>query len=94
VNRTDNTDLTKQEQANVRAALRFLHVRLGTWEMVAKALRFKRSTIMDSVSGAVVSASLAFRTARLAGVPVDDVLAGRFPPAGTCPMCGHASDRA
>ena len=27
--------------------------------------------------------------ARLAEVGVDELLAGRFPPAGTCPYCGH-----
>ena len=31
---------------------------------------------------------IAFRVARLAKVGVDDVLAGRFPPPGTCPHCG------
>ena len=33
--------------------------------------------------------TMAFRIAKLAGVGVDDVLAGRFPAPGTCPQCGH-----
>jgi hypothetical protein len=37
---------------------------------------------------------MAVRVARLAGVGVDDVLSGRYPAAGTCPMCGHRARRA
>jgi hypothetical protein len=37
---------------------------------------------------------MALRVARLAGVPIDDVLAGKFPPAGTCPYCGNGTTRA
>ena len=43
--------------------------------------------------GRPVSADMAFRVARAAGVPIDDVLGGKFPPPGTCPHCGHASGR-
>jgi hypothetical protein len=85
----ESHDLTTKEQAHVRTAIRFLRVRTGTWDTLAKAMRLRRRTIQDAVYGGTVSASVAFRTARLAGVPVDDVLAGRFPPEGTCPMCGH-----
>jgi hypothetical protein len=88
---TDRFDLTRKEQEHVRAAIRFLRLRCGTWEMTAKALRFKRRTVQEAVYGATVSASMAFRVARLAGVPIDDVLAGRFPPVGTCPYCGHVA---
>ena len=38
-----------------------------------------------------VSASLAFRVARLAGVMVDDLLVGKFLPPGACPNCGHVA---
>jgi hypothetical protein len=86
---TDRSDLTPKEQDRVRAALRFLRLRCGTWETLAKALRFKRKTVQEAVYGATVSASLTFRVARLAGVPIDDLLGGRFPPEGTCPYCGH-----
>ena len=91
---TDSSDLTRKEQEHVRAAIRFLHTRFGTWEMVAKALRFKRKTIQEAVYGATVSASVAFRVARVAGTPIDDLLAGRFPPKGTCPHCGHMKEPA
>jgi len=66
------SDLTAKEQDNVRAAIRFIHARCGTW-----------------VNAAKVSASTAVRVARFAGVTVDDVLTGKYPPAGTCPHCGH-----
>jgi hypothetical protein len=36
----------------------------------------------------IVNASLAFRVAKVAGVPVDDVLTGKYPSPGTCPRCG------
>ena len=91
--RAQGSDLTAQEQTHVRTALRFLHARFGNWEALAKALHFKRSTLGDVLGGASATASLAFRVARFAGVTVDDVIAGRFPPAGTCPYCGHAKDQ-
>jgi hypothetical protein len=86
------TDLTAQEQAHARAALRFLRTRAGSWEQLAKVMRFRRSTIRDVLGGATVTARLAFRIARFAGTTVDDVIAGRFPPEGTCPYCGHRQE--
>jgi len=82
-------DLTDQEQTNVRAALRFLRVRLGGWRPLAKTISAEPLTLRRVAGGHVVSASIAFRVARLAGVGVDDVLQGRYPPPGTCPHCGH-----
>ena len=79
-------DLTAQEQTNVRAALNYLRARFGTWETLAQALKYGRKTVTPSTG---VSARLAVRVARLAGVGVDDVLCGRFPPPGTCPHCGQ-----
>ena len=35
------------------------------------------------------SPTLALRIARLVGVGVDDVLGGKYPPAGVCPHCGN-----
>jgi hypothetical protein len=83
------SDLSTQEQAHVRAALRFLRVRCGGWALLGKALRFKRTSLSKVSRGYSVSASLAVRVARLARVGVDDLLGGKFPPAGTCPHCGH-----
>jgi hypothetical protein len=84
------SDLTSDEQAHVRAALQFLRARCGGWEQVAKALRFKATTLGHVArSRKTASVSLALRIARLASVGVDDVLTGRFPAPGTCPNCGH-----
>jgi hypothetical protein len=78
------SDLTKDEQAHVRAAAAFLRHRCGSLKDLAKALRFTPHTVR-----APASPTLAMRVARLAKVGVDDVLAGRFPAPGTCPHCGH-----
>ena len=81
------SDLTAKEQANVRTAIRFLHARLGRWETLAKALHsHKRSLRIPA------SASMAVRVARLAGVGVDAVLTGAYPPAGACAHCGHVTE--
>jgi DNA-binding XRE family transcriptional regulator len=81
--------LTDAEQENVRRALRFLRVRAGGWNTLADALGFKRKTIKNVREGHNrVSPNLAFRVARMAGVPVDDLLAGKVAPAGMCIHCG------
>jgi hypothetical protein len=83
------SDLTAKEQDNVRVALRFLRARCGTWATVAKALHVHGKTVSSVACGhKPVTALLAFRVARLAGVGVDEVLNGTFPPAGACPLCG------
>jgi hypothetical protein len=78
------SDLTADEQKHVRAAIRFLRVRCGGNNALAKVLRVDRRTLTKPATP-----TTAYRVAKLAGVSVDDVLAGRFPPAGTCPHCGH-----
>jgi hypothetical protein len=87
-------DLTPQEQSHVRAALRFLRTRSGTWATLAQAMRLGESTLAN-VAGSHKAATptMAFRVARLAKVGVDDVLTGRFPAPGTCPHCGHRAER-
>jgi hypothetical protein len=79
------SDLTAEEAKNARTAIRFLKARCGIANL-AKALRVDRSTLNYPPSPTTV-----FRIAKLAGVGVDDVLTGKFPPAGTCPHCGHAA---
>ena len=82
--------LTPQEQARVRAALRFLRARTGSWEPLGKALGFKATFLPRVVNGdKAASPALAFAVARFAGCGVDALLAGEFPPAGVCPHCGH-----
>jgi len=84
------SDLDQKEQAHVRAALRFMRTRLGTWQTVADGVKSTPATLQTVMRGRdPVSASLAFRVARLAGVMVDDLLVGKFVPPGACPNCGH-----
>jgi hypothetical protein len=82
-------DLTAEEQARVRVALRFLMARGGGLAGVAPILGFKRKTLANVRDGQTVSVTLAFRVARLASVSMEDLLVGKFPPPGACPNCGH-----
>lgn len=83
-------DLTAKEQDRVRTAIRFMATRCGSRALLAKAIRYQPCTLRHVLhDGRPVTASLAFRIARLAEITVDDLLAGKFPPAGTCPHCGH-----
>ncbi len=88
-------DFTASEVAHVRGALNFLHRRCGTWETLARALKFGDSTLGNIAGGhKPVTAKVVIRIAKFAGVGVDDVLSGRFPAPGTCPHCGHVSEEA
>lgn len=82
--------LTQEEQENGRRALRFLRFRVGGWKTMAIGLGFKRKTLTNvSEKTKGVSVNLAFRIARMAGVSVEDVITGKFPPPGACPHCGR-----
>jgi hypothetical protein len=81
-------DLTAMEQAQVLRALTTMKIRLGgSWVRVAKTLQIQPHTF-DRVRLAP-TLSAAFRVARWAAVPLEDVLAGRWPVPGSCPMCGQ-----
>ncbi len=82
------SDLTAAEVVNVKRALAFLRVRCGGVKMLARALHTTKSSLRAP------SASLVFRVARLAAVGVDDVLTGKYPPAGVCAHCGHQEEAA
>jgi hypothetical protein len=89
------SDLSAQEQDHVRTALRYLRARAGlrSWDPLGKALRLKPDSLAKVVAERRgVSAGLAFRVARLAKVGVDELLAGKFLPAGTCPRCGYCAE--
>lgn len=84
------TDLTSEEQKKVCAAMAFLRARIGNWKSVAVALRLPPTYVSGMINGKIsVTARTAFRVARLAGVGVDEVLSGKYPPDKTCPLCGH-----
>ena len=84
------TDLTPEEQRNVRTALRYLHTNSRRWKVLGRAIKVQPDTIFRIVSGRRSSpAAMAFRVARLANVSIDNLLAGKTVPAGTCPHCGR-----
>lgn len=85
--------LTPEEQENVRRAIRVLRVRLGSGANLAAAMGLTLGAAQHlAVPSRRIGARQAVRVARLAGVEVGDVLAGRWPPPGTCPHCGRASE--
>jgi hypothetical protein len=82
--------LSPEQQANVLAAIRFLHTRVGTWKVLAKMLEFQGSTMNNVLKGVnPISVNMAFRIAKLAQVPFEDVTTGKYPVKGTCPHCGR-----
>ncbi len=84
-----SSDLTPEEQGHARAAIRFLTVRLGGAAKLARALRSNLASVSRATGkGGKPSAGLALRAARLAGVPLEDVLSGQWP-GDRCPHCGH-----
>lgn len=86
-------DFTKAEEAHVRGALNFLRRRCGTWGTLGQAVRLSATSLCMIARGhRAVPAVLVVRLARLAGVGVDDMLAGNFPAPGTCPYCGHRKE--
>jgi hypothetical protein len=85
-----SSDLTPEEQKNVKAALRFLAKRHGTKRILAAAMGAAFATVATAMEPhRAVSAGIAIRAARVAGVLLEDVLAGRWPSAGACPYCGR-----
>jgi hypothetical protein len=88
-----STDLTLQEQKNVRTTIRLLHLKIGNWKTMARALKIEPDSIYRVVTGSrTITASVAFRVARLAEMSIDDVLSGAKLPAGICTQCGNVPD--
>lgn len=84
-------ELTAEESAHLKAAIRFLRIRSGGFGPLASLLKVKPDTLRNLASGrGRPGAALALRAARAAGVTVEDVLSGAFPPAGACPHCGRS----
>lgn len=82
--------LTQEQRDGVRRAIGALSGRYGSLTKLAKAMGVHSTTVIRAarVTGKP-SAGLAVKLAKLAGVPVDDVLSGKFPVAGSCPYCGR-----
>jgi DNA-binding XRE family transcriptional regulator len=82
--------LSPEEVSNVRRALDFLRSQQGGTEKLATALGVRPKTLaMMFTKTGKPSAGLALRTARLAGQPVEAILAGEWPREGACPHCGR-----
>lgn len=78
------------QQANVRNAISFLRIRLGSTQRLAEAYGVSVVVAWKLMgSSRPVSARVAFLTARLAGVGMDDILEGRWPYPSECPHCGR-----
>lgn len=83
-------DLSIVEQEHVQNALYFMRAKFGTWKSIARLLHFEEITIVQSANGTrTVTASMAFRLARVVGINVDDLVRGRFPEPGVCPRCAY-----
>lgn len=74
----------------MKAALAFLRLRHGTWAALSRAMGLKKATVTAATGKrGGVSAGVALRAARAAGVPLEDVLSGAWPKPGACPHCGR-----
>lgn len=83
-------DLTPEEIDNVRRALKVLRTRFGGYAQLAEAMGAKVKTVETSVSRkSGPSVATALRAARVAGVPLEEILRGAWPKPGACPMCGR-----
>lgn len=81
--------LTLEQAENVRLVIRHLVVVYGSAQRLAREMGVTVSvTEKASAPSRHKSARLAFILARVAGVGVDDVLAGRWQ-RHSCPECGH-----
>lgn len=87
------SDLDEKEQKHVRIALRLLWRRLDGWRAVAKVLNYQEDTLEKVAIGRrPVTASMMVRVAKFCGVSLDDLVAGKYAPPGTCPHCGRTPD--
>jgi len=83
--------LTPAEQANVLALAKELRARYRSWKAFAQAVGVRGLTLYRACTGIQAPcAGLALRLARVAGVTVEEVLAGVFARPGCCPMCGKS----
>ena len=83
-------DLTSDEIVNVKKAIRVLRVRHGGIAALAAILGVNAATLRQAAARKrPPSVGLALRAARLAGVPLEDILGGSWPRPGACPHCGR-----
>jgi DNA-binding XRE family transcriptional regulator len=81
--------ITPEEAECVAVALRFMVTKVGGQQELAYRMGIDRTAVRRALKGKPPPGiGIAFEVARIVGVPVEDVLAGRFPAPGDCPMCG------
>jgi hypothetical protein len=80
------SDLTLQEQANVRRALCFLAKRHGGYRKLAAAMQCETADVKHAVNTGKISAGIAMRAVRLAGVRVESILFGTWPASEPLPL--------
>lgn len=86
-----STDLTPNEQANVKRALRAMGQVFRSYARLARAMHAKHETVKDAAKArGRVTAGLALRLARVAQVSVETIVDGLFQPPGRCPYCGRS----
>ena len=71
----------------LRAALRNLRSRAGSTRCLAEMLGLSEKHLQHIISGKPASYGVAVSAARLAGVPVEQLLGG-LAPVHRCPYCG------
>jgi len=87
IKRRANT-LEPEEQENVRGALRALYYRYGSWKAVEDGMGIGKNQLKTVMGKSrELSAGMAIRAAKLAGVPVEDVLSGALKAPAKCPTC-------
>jgi len=84
------TSLTDGERRRLRASVKNLHLKWGTWAALASALEVPKPTLMGIAYGTDYgSVEFAAKVATIAGIPLRALLDGRVGPADRCPECGQ-----
>jgi len=88
--RLDPNRLKDHEVAFVRAALDVMKLRYGSWRRLAEAMQIDRMRVNRAACGLRrPDVAFATRLARVAGVPAEDIIRGKFVRSRMCPLCGH-----
>ena len=86
-------DLTSEEIVNVKRAIKVLRQRHDSYEALAPLMGVTRKALSHTVTrGRKPGVGLALRAARVAGVPLEEILSGAWPKEGACPMCGRRDE--
>jgi hypothetical protein len=87
------SDLNPAEQEHVRALLRMLRAKLGSWRGVQHALPLVQLALGGHVGPDRGERDDRVRVARLLDATISQVLTGQALPPGTCRHCGRPNER-